>query len=323
MCVCVRDDSCCIDSISSPGLSIVSSTAGCQSNLSPSFPGRDLNWRSTVFCLPTVYVVRSFVQPSVGLGGVHAPTGARIRSVTLELCTHARSHPASIIIIITMGIYENLSRISFDSYHESYYRHTDDHHCVTKRTNIAAYPNEYFEVLNHETPLKLWLTELQSLTEVESLSALQAKSVATTPESFEALSIRNAQIAIHQLRQNSADIIDELDAIIDSLPVTFDGLNYLVGTFQETYRKIASVIETCRRKGCDHVAKRQVSTELATNCDYTLRTMYSFLSDNDFNNSQIEASIRTVKENFGEMIDGTIKKECQVSLLDTIEPSNC
>lgn len=211
-----------------------------------------------------------------------------------------------------MGIYENLSGINLEPYDG--YVNGWEMRQQTKGRNVAVYPSQYFDMLNTDTPLKLWLTELQSLTEVESLSALQAKSVATTPESFEALSIRNTQIAIQQIRNNSSIIIDELDAIIDSLPVSFDGLSYVLTTFQDTYKKIAAVLEICRRKGCDFVANRQLSGQVMNYCDHTLKTMYTFLVNNDFNNSQIEASIRTVKENFGELIDATIKKECQVSL---------
>lgn len=160
--------------------------------------------------------------------------------------------------------------------------------------------------------MKLWLHELQSLTEVESLSALQAKSVATTPESFEALSIRNAQVTIQQIRKTSSTVIDELDSLIDSLPVSTNGLQYLLYAFHDTYTKICSVIEICRRKGCDFAAKKQLSTDVLAICDQTIKFMNGFLSKQDVNNAQIEANVRKLMQNFGELVDITIKKECTV-----------
>lgn len=147
---------------------------------------------------------------------------------------------------------------------------------------------------------------------MESLSALQAKSVATTPESFEALSIRNTQISIQQIRKNSTIIIDELDSLIDSLPVYCDGLYYLLEKFQETYRKIQSLIEVCKRKGCDYVHKKQLSTDVIIICEQTIKFMKNFLQKQNVNNAQIEANARKLKETFGELVDVTIKKECLV-----------
>lgn len=166
--------------------------------------------------------------------------------------------------------------------------------------------------LNQESALKIWLNELQSLTEVESLNALQAKSVATTPESFEALSIRNAQVAIQQIRKNSSTIIDELDSLIDSLPVSVEGLEYLFEAFHGTYQKMRSVIETCRRKGCDVATNKLLSSDVFSICEQTLKFMRVFLAKGSVNNAQIEASVRKLKENFGELVDVTIKKECSV-----------
>lgn len=166
---------------------------------------------------------------------------------------------------------------------------------------------------NQESALKIWLNELQSLTEVESLNALQAKSVATTPESFEALSIRNAQVAIQQIRKNSSVIIDEIDSLIDSLPVSVDGLGYLLKAFHGTYAKIHSVIETCRRKGCDNASNKQLSVDALAICEQTIHFMNIFLAKGNVNNAQIEANARKLKESFGELVDITIRKECSVS----------
>lgn len=169
--------------------------------------------------------------------------------------------------------------------------------------------------MSQESPLLTWLRELQSTTEVESLSALQSKSIASTPESFEALSIRNAQVAIQQVRSQSSALIDDLDSLIDSLPVTTDqGLEYLYGLFYQTYQRIYSVIEICRRKGCDfNGANRNISHQVIHVCEQTLQLLCVIQGDYyHVNNAQIEASIRKLKEIFGELVDVTIRKECSI-----------
>ena len=137
--------------------------------------------------------------------------------------------------------------------------------------------------------------------------------MATTPESFEALSIRNAQVAIQQIRKNSSTIMEELDSLIDSLPVSMEGLGYLFDAFHGTYLKMHSVIETCRRKGCDFATNKQLSADVISICEQTLKFMSVFLAKGNVNNAQIEANARKLKESFGELVDVTIKKECAVS----------
>lgn len=161
-----------------------------------------------------------------------------------------------------------------------------------------------------ESALQIWLQELQSLTEVESLTALQAKSVATTPESFEALSIRNAQVAIQSIRRHSSAAIDELDCLLDCLPVSIDGLAYLYESFSSTAAAIADVLESCRRKGCDFATNKTLSGDVLTIVEQTRHFMVAFLRRGVVNNAQIEATVRRLREAFGELVDVTLKKEC-------------
>ena len=86
---------------------------------------------------------------------------------------------------------------------------------------------------------------------MESLSALQAKSVAITEEAFEALSIRNAQVAISRTRKESASIMDSLDHLIDQLPLTIEDLKMFNNEFNLVSSRTYSLVETCRRRGCD------------------------------------------------------------------------
>ena len=112
-------------------------------------------------------------------------------------------------------------------------------------------------------------------------------------------------------------IIDELDSIIDSLPVYHDnGLCYIEEKFQDTFQKIQSLIEICKRKGCDFIVNKQLSTDVIVICEQTIKFMKnSIWKHNNVNNAQIEANVRKLKESFGELVDVTIKKESLVSFL--------
>lgn len=212
----------------------------------------------------------------------------------------------------TSSLARNAKRYGMCSTQDSYAELVSGKKLEVDLTNFCLYL--LAQMANYDSPLQVWLNELQSVTEVESLSALQAKSVATTPESFEALSVRNAQITIQQIRKNSQQILDELDSIIDSLPglVTNDGLAYLLESFGAIHVKIGSVVEICRRKGVDFASGKQLTGEVGVICEQTIRFMHTFLMKQNFNNSQIEANVRKLKENFGELVDVTIRKECGV-----------
>lgn len=89
--------------------------------------------------------------------------------------------------------------------------------------------------------------------------------------------------------------------------------------FYHTCSTIRSVVDTCRRKGCDQTIngdRRQLSSEVIDVCNRTFDLMINTLRSNkpeQVNNIQIEANIRKLKENFGELVDVSIKKECSVS----------
>ncbi len=168
--------------------------------------------------------------------------------------------------------------------------------------------------MKYRSPLGVWLEELKNSTEVECLNALQAKSVATTSDSFEALSIRNSQVSIQQIRKSSTKIIDSIDNFIDHLPITYDDLKTLKAHFSQICYKIHSVIEICRRKGCDFSPnKKKLSVAVSSICQQAIKFINIFIMKRNVNNAQLEATLRKLKENFGELIDHTIKKECQVS----------
>ena len=207
----------------------------------------------------------------------------------------------------------SLKYFNYPHHHPTHHLHHPHHH----------HP---LPLLHHETALQIWLQELQSLTEVESLTALQAKSVATTPESFEALSIRNAQVAIQAIRRQSSAAIDELDCLLDCLPVSVEGLAYLHESFSgSTAPAIATVLESCRRKGADFATNTATRTaDVMAIVEQTRNFMATFIrrgSGTVVNNAQIEATVRRLREAFGELVDVTLKKECAL-LVGSLQAHN-
>ena len=164
-----------------------------------------------------------------------------------------------------------------------------------------------------------WLISLQQSTETECLSTLSAKCVVTTENSYELLSIRNSHLTVTQIRAESDRIIEAIDHFIDNcLPITrWQKLERIHSEcLLMVFDKIHSVVEKCRRKGCDYKpmnTKKSLSSDVIECCQQFSRFVNSFVAKRVVNNPQLEATLRKLKEQFGELVDQTIKNECQVS----------
>ena len=162
-----------------------------------------------------------------------------------------------------------------------------------------------------------WLIALQKTTEPECLSALSAKCVATSEHSVELLAIRNSHLAVTQIRAESDTIIEAIDHFIDNcLPIVRWQKLQRVHDFCliPVFDKIRSVVDICRRKGCDLKNKCNKSrSEDVIQCYHQFsRFVRSFIDKKCVNNPQLEATLRKLKEQFGELVDQTIRSECQV-----------
>jgi hypothetical protein len=163
-----------------------------------------------------------------------------------------------------------------------------------------------------------WLLSLKKSTESECLSTLSAKCVATSDHSYELLSIRNSHVTVTEIRQESHRIIDTIDHFIDNcLPITRWQRLERIHDFclAALFDKINSVVELCRRKGCDNKKSQNkcLSMDVIDCCQQFTRFVRSFVAKQTVNNPQLEATLRKLKEQFGELIDQTIKNECNVS----------
>jgi hypothetical protein len=157
-----------------------------------------------------------------------------------------------------------------------------------------------------------WLSLLRDSTEVESLSALQAKSVAVDEESFEALSVRNAQVALKKTRKDFYEINTIIDHLINQLPLTTEDLYHFKLDIEEISCKIHSLIEHCRRRGCDSttgIKGRKMSTDIAVHGLQISKFVEDFTMKNNVNNAQLEASLRKMKDRLTQVVDATTEKD--------------
>lgn len=162
------------------------------------------------------------------------------------------------------------------------------------------------------SPVSQWLALLRDSTEVESLSALQAKSVAVDEESFEALSVRNAQVALRKTRKDFSDIRVIIDHLINQLPLTIEDLYHFKLDVEDISCKIHALIEHCRRRGCDSITGmkgRKMSTDIAVYGLQISKFVDDFNMKHNVNNAQLEASLRKMKERVTQVVDSTTEKD--------------
>ena len=135
------------------------------------------------------------------------------------------------------------------------------------------------------------------------------------PGSLDALMVRNAQIAITQIRALSASILDEIDDMIDLLPLTSNQLSSYHDSFQQISVNIASLVELCYGEEADfgNYCNARLQISLSTICHEMTEFISNFAKRKKINNAQLEATLRKLKERVGEMVGLTIKKGIEVS----------
>lgn len=150
---------------------------------------------------------------------------------------------------------------------------------------------------------------------IESPSALESKPVAIDPGSLDALMVRNAQIAITQIRSLSAAIIDEMDDMIDLLPLTLGQLASYADSFRQISHNLGGLMEMCYGEESDlgNYRNARLQVGLSTICREMSEFISLFNKRRKINNAQLEATLRKLKERVGEMVGLTIKKGIEVS----------
>lgn len=93
-------------------------------------------------------------------------------------------------------------------------------------------------VLQEDPVLKEWLRAMRYETELECLTSLQARTLAIDEFSASALSIRNSQVEIQEMRLESNFILDYIDYLIESLPLCFNKIGKFSLEFSEIWRRL-------------------------------------------------------------------------------------
>lgn len=137
--------------------------------------------------------------------------------------------------------------------------------------------------------------------------------------------MRNAQVAVRKTREDSMQILNKIDQLIDQLPLTIEDLTSFKGTIEYVSCQIHSLIEHCRRRGCDSsqpllgfcptvigAKNRRLSNDVAVYGLQLAKLVDEFCQKHYVNNGQVEVTLRKMKEKLGEVIDSTIRKDCDV-----------
>lgn len=143
---------------------------------------------------------------------------------------------------------------------------------------------------------------------------MECKTIAIDPGSLDALMVRNCQIAINQIRAVSVAIINEIDDMIDLLPLTLVQLPSYGDSFNQISHNIATLLDMCYGEQSDLIDYRDARLQiaLASICGEMSQFIVTFKRRRKINNVQFEATLRKLKERVGEMVASTIKKGLEV-----------
>lgn len=83
-----------------------------------------------------------------------------------------------------------------------------------------------------------WLQAMRFETELECMTTLQARTLATDEYSAGALSVRNSQVLIQRMRSDSNFILDFIDYLIECLPLKFSSLEKFNIEFSELWTRL-------------------------------------------------------------------------------------
>ena len=197
--------------------------------------------------------------------------------------------------------------------------------------SIETTPELPSETKRNENPVVKWLNEVRFSGEMESLSALQSKSVAYTVDMYDAMQVRNSQIAIQSLKANSSDLIKQIVNLIEMLPLEVNEFTFARSRLTLIYDQLSNIIDFCKRRlNCqlnesNYSSRKssssklnpvQLSSEMLLICQQMIALLnQTQIKKPDF--IEIETNLRILIDKFGKLIDQTIKKDCKV-ICDTL-----
>lgn len=191
------------------------------------------------------------------------------------------------------------------------------------------------EIKKNGNPVVKWLNEVRFSGEMESLSALQSKSVAYTVDMYDAMQVRNSQVAIQTLKVNSSDLIKQIVNLIEMLPLEVNEFTFARSRLTLIYDQLCNIIDFCKRR-----LNYQASSSVTHETIYSSKSPLNKLNPGKLSDEmllicqqmiailnlqqikrpdflEIETSLRILIDKFGKLIDQTIKKDCKV-ISDTL-----
>jgi hypothetical protein len=219
---------------------------------------------------------------------------------------------------------------------------------IMNQRAAAMHRQQPKHIFNTDDPVLLkWMQAMRFETELECLTALQARTLAIDENSAAALSVRNSQVAIQEMRLESDLVLDLIDALIDKLPVNLGEIGKLADDFSTIHVRL---VEQTRARTSSSAATKQTNSNYTycnqlnnltiINCtprkslvsSRTLKPldklaiqireicleMASTIQDYQCNydsydhidNGQLEAMLRKIKELIGKFTEISIRAEC-------------
>lgn len=110
------------------------------------------------------------------------------------------------------------------------------HHSQYRK--LADARDAYFKT---DDPVLLnWLRTMRYETELECITSLQARTLAIDEHSAGALSVRNSQVTIQELRLESNFLLDYIDYLIELLPLDYTNIQLFAVEFSDLWKRLVS-----------------------------------------------------------------------------------
>lgn len=211
-----------------------------------------------------------------------------------------------------------------------------------KQTN--AWPLDCFFKTDDPTLLK-WLQAMRFETELECLTSLQARTLAIDEHSAGALSVRNSQVSIQEVRGESSYILDFIDHLIEALPLERQHISRFSLEFSELWTRLMSqtaartsntqlttnsttlsahnrnnltIINCTPRKSYANIRALRpldkLAVQIRTLCFDFVNLLYQYqetgASGAQIDSGHLESVLRKLKELYGKFVEILIRAEC-------------
>ncbi|XP_074594390.1 protein inscuteable homolog [Brevipalpus obovatus] len=179
-----------------------------------------------------------------------------------------------------------------------------------RRNSRHGIPTNLQNIAKKNSSLAQWLKEIRKTTDVECLNALHAKEIAETTDQKQALAVRSAQVSIRKIRDSSIEIIDDIEVLIDWIPLELSRLQKFEKDFSLVFENIHSAIRTFRESACDQA--EILINELFTVSASIKLLLKEYGLKKIVSNPSLKSQLEKIKELFGKLVDIIIKRKCQM-----------